>query len=103
MKYRISVWVGFVAGFFFAAWLIGQIPRSAVYLFLQKPFDWIVDYIDIHIYPNESLGGMAIEIPFWFLYWGCLCALVCFLFQLLYYKFRRLIDHGDSNTVLDSK
>jgi hypothetical protein len=102
MKKRIPVLVGFVAGLFFAAWLIGQIPRSAFYLFLQKPVDWVVDYIDVHIYPNESMGGMAITIPFWFLYWGCLGALVCLLLQLSYYRFRRLIHHGDANTEMDS-
>jgi hypothetical protein len=93
-KGRIPVLFGFVIGLFFGAWLIGQIPRSPINLFLQKPFNLVFD--NFHIFPSDSLGGLAIEIPLWFVYWGCLGALVCFLLQLLYYTFRRLSHRGDN-------
>jgi hypothetical protein len=97
MKKWIQVLVGFVVGLFFAGWLIQQNPRPAISVFLQTPLNWVFNYIEsFHIYPRESLAGLAIGIPLWFIYWGSLGALVSVLLRLLFFAFRKLRNHDDA-------
>ena len=97
MKKWTPSWAGFVVGLCFAGWTFFQDPRPAFCVFLQAPLLWLCSYIDsLRIYPRESLAGLVILIPLWFIYWGCLGALVSLLLRLLFYLLQKLRYHNNA-------
>jgi TRAP-type C4-dicarboxylate transport system permease small subunit len=92
------IWVGFVAGLAFAGWSLFQDPRPAFGVFLQTPLMLLFSYVDnLHIFHRESLAGLVLVIPLWFIYWACLGALLGLLFQWLLWMFRRLKRRDPAN------
>jgi hypothetical protein len=86
----LPVIAGSVVGTVFADWALFQNPRPAICVFLQTPLIWLFSYIDrLRIFPSESLGGLIIVIPLWFVYWACLGALIGFLLRLSFCLFRK--------------
>lgn len=98
MKKWTPSWTGFVTGLCFAGWMFFQDPRPAFCVFLQTPLLWLCSYIDsLRIYPRESLAGLVIVIPLWFIYWACLGAVTGFLVRLSFHLLRRLKRHDTAD------
>jgi len=81
---------GMVAGVAFGAWSFLQNPRPAICVFLQAPLIWVASYMDsLRIFPRESLVGLIVVVPAWFIYWACLGALGGLLLQLPFRLLRK--------------
>src|SRR5260370_15976919 len=91
MKTRwLPILVGLVAGLIVAAWSFLQSPRPAICVLLQTPLIWFGSFIDgLHIFPRESLIGLIVVVPAWFIYWACLGALGGLLLQLPFRLLRK--------------
>jgi len=91
------VLAGIVAGAVFADWALYQNPRPAFCVFLQTPLFCFFSYIDhLRIIPHDSLAWLGIIVPFWFIYWACLGALVGLLFRLSFCLFWKLKHRDES-------
>jgi hypothetical protein len=51
----------------------------AVNAFLTLPLKWLTE--DLHPFPSDSLANLIVAWPLWFVYWGCLGALVGLLLR----------------------
>jgi len=58
---------------------------------LTLPLKWFTE--NLHPFPSESLANLAVAWPLWFIYWGCLGALVGFALRLLIRLFQKLRRH----------
>jgi hypothetical protein len=97
MKKWTSVWIGLFAGLAFALWAIFQNPRPAFCVFLQTPYVQLCSSLsDSHNFPNESLAGLIIVVPLWFIYWACFGALIGLLMRFLVFLFRLFRGHNDA-------
>lgn len=86
----VPISAGVVAGIVFAAWLFFQEPRPVVCVFLQAPLIWFFSRLK-GVFPSESLAGLILVIPLWFLYWACLGGLGALLLRFicgLFWKWR---------------
>jgi len=91
------VWAGMVAGAIFAVWAYSQNPRPGICVFLQTPLLWLFAYLDhLRLFPHASLAWLGIFIPFWFIYWAFLGALVGFVPRLLVCLFGTFSHHDES-------
>ncbi len=86
---RLAVTIGLCVGICFGAWTFFQNPRPAVCNFLQAPVIAFFEILDRNSRP-PGLGGLAIIIPVWFIYWGFLGAATGFLAQCLFSLLRKL-------------
>jgi hypothetical protein len=90
---RRPLLTGFVVGIVFACCLFAVHPKPAIIMFLEKPLSWTASLIDsLRLFPKESLEGLIIAMPLWFLYWGCLGALIGLLWHVIR---KRAGHHGD--------
>ena len=97
MNKWIPVSVGSAVGLVFGVVTFFQNPRPAVCVFLQTPMLWVCDAIDkARVFPKESLEGLIVVIPLWFIYWTVLGALLGFLLWLMFKLFIRLRRHDDA-------
>jgi hypothetical protein len=83
---------GVIAGIIFAAWLFFQEPRPSVCVFLQAPLIWFISRLN-GVFPSESLAGLILVIPLWFLYWACLGALGVLLLRFMLRQFWKWRSH----------
>ncbi len=53
----------------------------AVTTVVMKPLEWLTSNLSSP-YPSESLANLIMALPFMFIYWGCLGALVGLLLRI---------------------
>jgi hypothetical protein len=75
----------FVAGIFIGAFITVRAP--SVRAFLTLPLKWLTE--DLHPFPSESLLNLIVAWPLWFIYWGCLGALVYWLVRSAFCMWKR--------------
>ena len=79
MRKRTVFALGFFAGIVvgFPLGFGGAAP--GVNAFLTMPLKWLIE--SFHPSADESLANLIIAIPLWFIYWGCLGALLALLLR----------------------
>jgi hypothetical protein len=71
--------IGFLAGIVVGGLLTVVGIAPTVGALLAAPLKWLTE--DLHPFPSESLANLIVAWPLWFIYWGCLGALVGLLLR----------------------
>ncbi len=71
--------IGFLAGIVVGGLLTVVGIAPTVGALLAAPLKWFTE--DLHPFPSESLANLIVAWPLWFIYWGCLGALVGLLLR----------------------
>jgi hypothetical protein len=99
----LPILAGAMAGFVVGAWSFLQSPRPAICVFLQAPLVWLGSCIDsLRIFPRESLAGLIVVVPLWFIYWACLGAVTGLLLRWLFRLFWKR-SHNESGTTPEAR
>jgi uncharacterized membrane-anchored protein YhcB (DUF1043 family) len=69
--------VGCIAGVVIGAFVAFEAPAANA--FLTLPLKWFTE--DLHPFPSDSLANLIVAWPLWFIYWGCLGAVVGLLLR----------------------